>query len=228
MEVLDLSPVEVLIQQEVSKAIAQTLLQVSATLERPFLVGQPIPVLDKTLGNEAIVASDGWEWLQGHKFAGTIGKPGSPATLADDRLKLLYLKQGKIEAQWDALETAKLPDLRGRSLIAAGQGEGLSDRQLWEEGGEESHAPTEAETFSHDHGGANHGHAINIHMTSNLHGISAGNVPNMVLGDNMGPSNRGAYPSGNIITPQGGNQPFNVMQPYFAMPVLIFLGVLAI
>ncbi|MEM9539369.1 MAG: hypothetical protein AAGA60_07640 [Cyanobacteria bacterium P01_E01_bin.42] len=185
-------------------------------------MGQPVPVFDRTLGDDPIVSSEGWEWLQAHKFAGTIGKPGSPADLADRRLKLLFLKQNKTEAQWDALEAAEFSDIRGRCLIAGGRGDGLSDRSLWEIGGEESHAPNLLESALHDHGGGNHSHSL-----SGSGYFSHTGVLNIQGSNPSGGQVTATNSSGNILQPQGGNQPFNIMQPYLAVPTLIFLGVLA-
>ena len=45
-----------------------------------------------------------------------------------------------------------LPDLRGRSLIGAGTGRGLSQRTMGDVGGEETHFLTQSELPSHSHG----------------------------------------------------------------------------
>jgi microcystin-dependent protein len=44
-----------------------------------------------------------------------------------------------------------LPDLRGRSIVGAGTGRGLSNRSIGDVGGEEAHALTENELPSHNH-----------------------------------------------------------------------------
>jgi len=47
-----------------------------------------------------------------------------------------------------------VPDCRGRGLVAAGQGGGLTNRALGARGGEENHVLTTAELASHNHTGA--------------------------------------------------------------------------
>ena len=60
----------------------------------------------------------------------------------------------------DGRTTFALPDLRGRVSVHVGQGLGLSNRQLGEIGGEETHTMTIAEMPSHDHGVSSHTHSI--------------------------------------------------------------------
>jgi microcystin-dependent protein len=56
--------------------------------------------------------------------------------------------------------TFALPDFRGRTILHTGQGPGLSDRVMGEQGGEESHTLTIAEMPEHSHGGGLHSHTI--------------------------------------------------------------------
>lgn len=65
------------------------------------------------------------------------------------------------------------PDLRGRFVIAAGQGSGLTERKLGATGGEETHTLTISEMPNHDHTGTtvtsgDHSHTGNT-STSGLH-----------------------------------------------------------
>jgi microcystin-dependent protein len=60
----------------------------------------------------------------------------------------------------DGRTTFALPDMRGRVSVHAGQGPGLSNRDLGEVGGEETHTLTVAEIPSHDHSISSHTHAI--------------------------------------------------------------------
>jgi microcystin-dependent protein len=56
--------------------------------------------------------------------------------------------------------TFALPDFRSRTIVHQGQGAGLSNRDMGEEGGTESHTLTIAEMPSHSHGGGLHSHTI--------------------------------------------------------------------
>ncbi|MEA5471916.1 hypothetical protein [Spirulina sp. 06S082] len=210
-----------LVEQKVQEAIA--------TLAAPYLVGEPVFCFSKILGTDMIVSNGGWTWLRGDLWTGsTIGNATSSAYLADNRLEKLYLSWGGTQLDWDNNLPLIFPQIKGRKITVAGQGSGLSDRAIGEKRGEESHVMGIAEMPYHGHGGGNHGHWLRIHRTDNFHGIGAGNVPNMLLSENMGIANVDAYLSGNIINPEGGNQPMNVLDPDISLPLLIFLGVSAI
>lgn len=58
----------------------------------------------------------------------------------------------------DGSTTFNLPDLRGRSIIGAGTGSGLTARTLAATGGAETHALSSAELAAHTHDLANHTH----------------------------------------------------------------------
>jgi microcystin-dependent protein len=60
----------------------------------------------------------------------------------------------------DGRTTFALPDMRGRVSLHVGQGPGLSNRQLGEAGGEETHTLTPAEIPSHAHAISSHTHSI--------------------------------------------------------------------
>ncbi len=52
----------------------------------------------------------------------------------------------------DSVETFNVPDLRGRTVVGTGEGNGLSVRNLAEMGGEEQHTLTVPEIPPHSHG----------------------------------------------------------------------------
>lgn len=52
----------------------------------------------------------------------------------------------------DGIKTIALPDLQGRAPMHAGQGQGLTDRQLGQNGGVETVALSEVQMPSHTHG----------------------------------------------------------------------------
>lgn len=51
----------------------------------------------------------------------------------------------------DCRTTFAIPDMRGRMAMGAGQGPGLTDRTLGQQGGTETHALTKSELATHDH-----------------------------------------------------------------------------
>jgi microcystin-dependent protein len=60
----------------------------------------------------------------------------------------------------DGRTTFALPDMRGRVSLHIGQGPGLSNRELGEVGGQETHTLTPAEMPSHEHAISSHTHSI--------------------------------------------------------------------
>ena len=63
----------------------------------------------------------------------------------------LFALLGDTFGAGDGATTFHLPDYRGRSLLGAGQGDGLTARTLGEIGGEEEHVLTVGEMPSHSH-----------------------------------------------------------------------------
>ncbi len=120
----------------------------------------------------------GWVALDGR----TIGTAGSGATSRADadcaalyavlwtNLPTLPVSGGRgvsAAADFAAGKTIALPDLRGRALVAAGAGPGLTVRELGSTWGTETHALTLAEMPQHAHGGATgaaggHGHVLTV------------------------------------------------------------------
>ena len=97
-----------------------------------------------------------------------------------------------------------LPDLRGRTPIGAGQGEGLSNRRVAETGGAEQHTLTIEEMPSHSH----------EHTDNYAHNRNRGD-------DGQGPGVR--WNSSQILETKatGGNAPHNNMQPYAVLYYII-------
>ena len=65
----------------------------------------------------------------------------------------LFAKVGTAHGEGDGSTTFNLPDARGRALVGAGTGPGLTARALGAKMGEESHVIAVGEMPSHDHGG---------------------------------------------------------------------------
>ena len=111
---------------------------------------------------------------------------------------------GTVYGAGDGSTTYNLPDLRGRSPLGAGQGNGLTARSLGQTGGEEQHTLTIAEMPNHTHG-----HRYGRRAAGRGDYLSAY-------------SNDTQYWTRSMYTsPTGGDQPHNNMQPYQVMHFII-------
>jgi microcystin-dependent protein len=111
----------------------------------------------------------------------------------------------------DGQTTFALPDLRGRLAVSSGQGPGLSDYTLGQSGGEEAVTLNVNEIPSHNHGVlVNGAGSISASARNRYPGkASAGTVyANLNNGVQMNPA---------TITPTGGNQPHDNVQPYLTL-----------
>ena len=102
------------------------------------------------------------------------------------------------------------PDLRGRFLVGAGQGNGLTKKNLSSMGGSETHTLTEAEMPSH-----NHKLPVGVGDTRNNR-----QVEHQV---SMYWNYYGWGPRDNLIHNTGGNQPHNNMPPWYAINYIMKL-----
>ncbi|RCK32029.1 hypothetical protein TH9_15155 [Thalassospira xiamenensis] len=117
--------------------------------------------------------------------------------LASDHADL-FAVIGTVYGEGEAPGSFKLPDLRGRTAIGAGQGVDLSDRVLGAMAGAETHQLTVDEMPSHTHG---------IAAYNTIAG--GGNGPRPMPND--------TYQS----TATGGDQPHNNMQPFLVLNYII-------
>jgi microcystin-dependent protein len=109
----------------------------------------------------------------------------------------------------DLLGKPTTPDLRGRTLIGAGQGTGLSKRDLGQQGGEENHTLTINEMPKHHHAGW---------------GEIDNDWPLGVEGTEHNKKGSGRTDNDNYYyntTDTGGGAPFNNMQPYYVVNYII-------
>lgn len=134
----------------------------------------------------------------------------------------------------------KTPDLRGRFVVGAGNGVGLSPRPLNQVGGEEAHALSEAEIPAHSHlvaltretssqASGSHGYrsAIAGFPLYDLRQPDKSNPagPNLELGE-LNSSTDGAHshlldiPAFNS-EPSGGGRPHNTMPPFYVLAFII-------
>lgn len=105
----------------------------------------------------------------------------------------------------------QVPDLRGRTLVCAGQSSGLSDRFVSEVGGEETHVLVTSETPSHTHSTDGHAHFTHSHITSLAvePGEMVVSIPNP-LGEYTSSANEG-------IQSTGDDGAHENMQPFIAL-----------
>ncbi len=97
-----------------------------------------------------------------------------------------------------------VPALAGRTVIGAGQGGGLSNRNLFDWGGEERHAMQVSEIAPHQ---------VTMYFGASQKGGSGNGY---AYSDNAGGSTvRATYAKQSDWV--GGGQPFNVMMPYFTL-----------
>jgi microcystin-dependent protein len=115
----------------------------------------------------------------------------------------------------DGVATFALPDLRGRTPIKAGQGTGLTNRQLGEAAGVEAVALDVSQTPAHTH-------AI---RGSNLNGSSDGPVGGVMARMPSAVPEFAATANADLaagaIQSAGGGQPHNNMQPYLTLVYII-------
>lgn len=120
----------------------------------------------------------------------------------------------------DGRTTFGLPDLRGRAVVHAGHGPGLSSVRLGEKGGAETVTLTVQQLPSHNH-------------TATLHGETAtptaSNPQDKMLAlaeiyaDVIATDDRTFAPQSIQVQNTGGNQPVPIRSPYQAVNVIIAL-----
>jgi microcystin-dependent protein len=117
----------------------------------------------------------------------------------------------------DGRTTFALPDMRGRTPIHVGQGPGLSQYVLGQEGGEESHTLTVSEIPWHDHPA----------MASNAEATAVSPAANVFAAKSRvplyGPGPANIDMSASAIVAAGGSQPHNNMPPYITLNCVIAL-----
>jgi microcystin-dependent protein len=149
-------------------------------------------------------APRGWAWCDGQLL------PLSQNTALFSLLGTTYGGDGK--------SNFALPDLQGRAPMHPGQGAGLSLHDLGETGGSETVSLLESEIPSHSHSTS----------ASTADGTDQSPVGEK-FATGVGPIVQYAAPgaltqlSPNSLTPAGGDQPHNNMQPYLTLNFCIAL-----
>jgi microcystin-dependent protein len=133
----------------------------------------------------------------------------------------------------------KTPDLRGRFVLAAGQGANLTNRPAGQPGGAEQHALTVPQMPGHNHGGVTGKDGVHQHR---IHALSGDRAFGASMGK-RGPGEGGYQQvagefqfkaeewmiTANDDTPahqhtihiEGGSQPFSLMPPYYALAFIM-------
>lgn len=138
-------------------------------------------------------------------FAGSVAPEGFMICDGSELLAAeyadLFTAIGTIYGVGQAAGSFKLPDLRGRSPIGAGQGAGLTDRVMGAVDGEEAHQLTVDEMPSHTHD-------LPVPMGAYANG-----------GSNQ--FNFNTNGTVNEVRATGGDQPHNNMQPFLVVNYII-------
>jgi len=124
------------------------------------------------------------------------GTPANRTTYAQ-----LFAVLGTSYGAGDGSTTFGIPDLRGRTLVGAGTGTGLTARTNGQTGGEETHALTNAEAAPHTHAYTENGHTHDI--TDVAHG-HAGIGHSHTVNDTTHGHNFGNGPILNLSIQSGG------------------------
>lgn len=119
----------------------------------------------------------------------------------------------------DGRNTMALPDLRGRAAMHPGRGPGLTERRLGERTGVEAVTVTEAQIPSHSH-------VVQSTGDDNNASSPVGAVPGLAEDPQYRPQSTltaGQQPAADALSPAGGGQPHNNMQPFIVVNFIIAL-----
>jgi microcystin-dependent protein len=148
-------------------------------------------------------APRGWAWCDGQLL------PLSQNTALFSLLGTTYGGNGS--------SNFALPDLQGRAPMHRGQGPGMSLHDLGETGGSETVTLLESEIPSHSHN-------LRVSVQDATTRIVAGQFPATSLGLSLyGPTPGNTTLNPGALTPAGGDQPHNNLQPYLTFYFCIAL-----
>lgn len=204
---------------------------------------------DSTASNNGITYQyDGTKWVCPHSMAdGRVGEvrdyTGTSDPVDPDGVTRWVIADGRplnradypvAFALWaetfgagDGTSTFNIPDGRGKAIIGTGQGSGLTNRNLGDHGGEETHLLTGAESGErgHGHGVTDPGHEHSTEVPSNntettayttgfnnftetgsITGITGSNTTGLTV---------------NSIGASNASNAHNNMQPFLALPHIV-------
>jgi microcystin-dependent protein len=120
----------------------------------------------------------------------------------------------------DGKSNFALPDMQGNAPMHPGQGPGLSLHDLGETGGSETVSLLESEIPAHSHALTANSNPGNVKLPSASVTLarSGGAAENT-----YGPASSLVNMNDNVLTPAGGDQPHNNMQPYLTLSFCIAL-----
>ena len=122
-----------------------------------------------------------------------------------------------------SVDNFKVPDMRGRVGVGAGQGVGLTNRALGTAAGAETHTLTTGEMPVHSHGVTDPGHA-HSQTTINDDFNNSGGSPPSFAADGAGSrtwTNINSATTGISVNNAGSGNAHNNMQPFFVIRYLI-------
>lgn len=118
----------------------------------------------------------------------------------------------------DGKSTFALPNLQGNAPMHQGQGAGLSERSLGEQGGEQNVTLTQAELPAHNHAvNANSAGGGLASPVNNIWSSLAGRTPPPLYSDTINTTMNPTQAVGFI----GGSQPHNNMPPYLVLTFIM-------
>jgi microcystin-dependent protein len=112
--------------------------------------------------------------------------------------------------------TFALPDLRGRAPLSQGQGPGLSNYSLGEQGGVESVTLISQQMPQHNH-------FLSVNNQGAATGRPSGQFPGVAAANAYAPATDGTTFAPQAISLTGGSQPHENRQPYLALNYCIAL-----
>jgi microcystin-dependent protein len=121
----------------------------------------------------------------------------------------------------DGRTTFALPNLQGCAPLQAGQGPGLSLRDLGETGGEPAVTLRQSEMPAHAHGASGSSNPGNQTVAAG-NVWAAGSQRGQVVYSDAGPASRSPM-SPSALAASGGNQPHNNLPPYLGLTFIIAL-----
>lgn len=118
----------------------------------------------------------------------------------------------------DGVNTFALPDMRGRSMIGQGQGPGLSNYVVGQNGGSESVTLLSSQMPAHSH-------TINAVTSEGNENTPTGNLPadTKILDKEYSSSTANTTMKATMVNPTGGNLPHENRSPFIAIRCLIAL-----